>query len=111
MNSMNRVFLMGHLGSTPQINTSKNGKLYVRLSVATNRVWQNEAGAKEEKTEWHRIMVWGGQGENCVKYLKKGSPVMVEGYLSHFEHKNEDGKTRYDTVVTAKDVSFLPHPD
>jgi single-strand DNA-binding protein len=107
MNGVNKVILVGTLGHDPAPNTSREGKDYTSLSLATNRYWRNKNGDLERRTDWHRVMVWGKKATLCQEYLKKGAPVAVEGFLSSFEVE-EDGKRRWITSVTASDVEFLP---
>jgi single-strand DNA-binding protein len=111
MNTLNKVFLVGHIGSDPEINSSQKGKPYTRLSIATNR-WrrdpEHEKGGKEDTT-WHTVFVWGKQSELCAKYLKKGAPVVVEGYLSSYATEDKHGEKAWKSSVTAEKVSFLPN--
>ncbi len=110
MNCINRVFLVGRLGSKPEIKKSRNGKSYTQFNIATNHSRKKEDGTYEELTEWHRIMVWGYQAERCVDRCDKGSPIFIEGELNHYKKVEEDGKTRWGTSVTAQNVSFLGLP-
>ena len=106
MNGLNKVIIFGFLGSDPRSQTSKDGKPYTALSLATNRAWRNKEGLLEKKTDWHRVTVWGKQASICQQHLKKGSPVCVEGYLSTYELE-ENGQKRWLTSITAEDVNFL----
>jgi single-strand DNA-binding protein len=110
MNGMNKVIIMGYLGSDPKGQLSKDGKAYTSLSLATNRSWVNKDGAKEKRTDWHRVTVWGKKAQICQDYLKKGAPVCIEGYLSSFEIE-ENGQRRWLTSITAEDINFLPSRD
>jgi single-strand DNA-binding protein len=110
MKSINRVFLVGRLGDAPAVKTSKNGKPYAVFSVATHRMTKNEAGASEEKTDWHRITVWGSTAEICGQRLAKGSPVFIEGEINHWSKIDQTGQKRYQTSITAQDISFLSLP-
>ncbi|MCC6277506.1 MAG: single-stranded DNA-binding protein [Oligoflexia bacterium] len=107
MNGLNRVILVGTLGQDPKPLTTKEGKPYASLSLATSRFWTNKSGTVERKTDWHRVNVWGRKAELCQEYLKKGAPVCVEGSLSTFEFE-ENGERRWKTVISAEDVHFLP---
>lgn len=106
MNGINKVILLGTLGNDPQAYTSRDGKSYSALSIATNKKWKSQTGSTEEKTDWHRVTVWGKQGELCRKYLSKGSRVYVEGTLATSESE-EDGKKSWRTFIRAEDVTFL----
>ena len=107
MFGINKVYLVGHLGNHPKSFTSKNGKPYARISLATHRSRKAEDGSWEPLTDWHDVTVWGKQGESCMNHLKKGAKVMVEGYLSHYETTSEDGKPRKNTSVTAHSIEFF----
>jgi len=107
MNGVNKVILVGTLGADPKNVTSKEGKTFTSLSLATNRYWRNKEGTLERKTDWHRVAVWGKKGSLCEQHLKKGSPVCIDGYLSNYEI-DEDGTKRWMTSITAYDVEFIP---
>lgn len=106
MKSMNRVFLMGHLGREPQLTISKTGKPYARLSVATNRSWKNAEEQWEEKTDWHSVFVWGPLAERCTHNLRKGALVFVEGSLTYWSVAQESNKL-YKNAIHANDVQYL----
>ena len=110
MNGFNRIFILGRLGSEPQIQTSRGGHQFTKLSVATNRTQNDEDGEKKETTDWYTINAWGRQGELCARYLSKGQGVMVEGYLSTFQVAREDGKNEGKIAINALKVEFLPKP-
>ncbi|HEX4922895.1 MAG TPA: single-stranded DNA-binding protein [Bdellovibrionales bacterium] len=110
MRSINRVFLVGRVGAKPELRKSKNGKDYAKFSIATNRSFKNGAGEYEERTDWHRIMVWGYDAQKCFDRLEKGSPVFVEGELNQFKIEEDNGKSQYMTTVTANEVSFPSLP-
>lgn len=107
MNGLNRIFLMGHLGSAPQAYQTKSGGNYTSLNIATNRHMGHEDGQSKTVTDWHYVRVWGPTAENCVKYLDKGSHVFVEGYLTQYSRVSE-GKTDRRTGINALRVDFLP---
>lgn len=109
MKSLNRVFIMGHLGHTPELLTSKEGKPYTRLAVATHRVWMSPEDQKQETTEWHSVFVWGSQAERCVQFLKKGSAVFVEGSLTYWAVAKDSNKD-YKNAIQALSVHFLSVP-
>jgi single-strand DNA-binding protein len=106
MGNVNKVILIGYLGADPEVKRTPAGQGYCHLSVATNMVFKDQAGQRQQKTEWHRITVWGEQAEHCAQYLKKGSSVYVEGRLETRSWE-EAGKKRYATDVIAIRVEFL----
>jgi single-strand DNA-binding protein len=106
MNGLNKVILLGTLGQDPKPHTSREGKSYTTLNLATNRSWKNNDGKYEKKTDWHQVHVWGKQGLVCQENLKKGNSVAIEGYISTISSE-EDGKRRWSTFITANDVNFI----
>ena len=107
MNGINRIFLMGYLGQDPEAQSSRNGKPYVRLNVATHFNKRLDTGDKQESTTWHRVMVWGKNAERCQNYLHKGSALAVEGYLSKYTFEREDGTDGQLTSIVAREVHFI----
>jgi single-strand DNA-binding protein len=107
MNGINRVFLMGYLGATPEPHTSKNGKSNVRLNVATHHNKKLDTGEKKPTTVWHRVTVWGKTAERCQSYLDKGSALAIEGYLSKYSYSRDDGEDMTATSIVAREVHFI----
>lgn len=107
MASFNRVVIMGNLGQDPEVKTFDNGSSVTNLSVATTRKWKDKDGNPQEKTNWHRVKVWGKQGENCAKFLAKGRGVLVEGELDYDQYE-KDGHKMFATNLVASNVQFLP---
>lgn len=107
MSSVNKVILVGNLGQNPEVRHTQGGQSVANFSIATNESWTDKSGAKQEKTEWHRIVVWGKAAEACGKYLSKGRPVYVEGKLQTRQWQDKDGQTKYTTEVNAQTVQFL----
>ena len=107
MGSVNKVILVGNLGSDPELKYTPSNRPVCHLSIATNEVWKDKSGQKQEKTEWHRVNVWGESAENCSKFLTKGRMVYVEGRLQTRSWDDKDGKKRYSTDVVAERVVFL----
>lgn len=106
--SVNKVILIGNLGADPEVKyTAQKGVAVCDLSVATNEVWKDKNGQKQEKVEWHRVKVWGDQAENCGKYLTKGRSVYVEGKLQTRKWEDKNGQNRYTTEIVAERVVFL----
>lgn len=108
MLGINKVYLVGHLGADPKMQVSKNGKSFAKISLATNRSRKQEDGSFQDITDWHNVTVWGKQGDACSGHLKKGSKVMVEGYLSHYKTESEEGKeSTWHTGITAHSIEFF----
>lgn len=105
MGSVNKVFLIGNLGADPE-SREFSGQTVCNMRIATTDTWTDKAGQKQEKTEWHRVSVWGKPAENCAKYLRKGRPVCVEGRIETREYE-KDGQKRYSTEIKADRVTFL----
>ena len=107
MGSVNKVILVGNLGADPELKYTPSNRPVCNLSVATNEVWKDKAGQKQERVEWHRVTVWGDQAEHCSKYLAKGRMVYVEGRIQTRSWDDKEGKKRYTTEVVADRVVFL----
>ena len=107
MASVNRVILVGNLGRDPELRYTAGGQPVASFSVATNERWNDREGKTQERTEWHRIVVWGKQGENCANYLQKGRTVYIEGRLQTREWEDKEGQKRQTTEVVAQSVQFL----
>jgi single-strand DNA-binding protein len=107
MASVNKVLLIGHLGRDPELRYTPGGAAVANFSLATNEAWTDKAGVKQERTEWHRIVVWGKQAEIVGQYLQKGKQVFIEGSLSTREWNDRDGNKRQTTEVRALRVIML----
>ena len=107
MGSVNKVILVGNLGADPELKYTPSNRPVCNLSVATNEVWKDKQGQKQERVEWHRVNVWGDQAEHCSKYLAKGRMVYVEGRIQTRSWDDKEGKKRYTTEVVADRVVFL----
>jgi single-strand DNA-binding protein len=107
MGNVNKVILIGNLGSDPELKQTKTNRNYCHLSLATSQVFKDGEGQRQERTEWHRVTVWGDTAEHCARYLTKGRPVYVEGRLEHRQWDDKDGQKRYATDVVATRVVFL----
>ena len=103
---MNRVLLCGRLGKDPEVRFIGSGKAVCTLSLATDERWTDGAGAKQQRTEWHRMQVWGKQAEACGQYLAKGRQVLVEGALRTRTYE-KNGETRHATEVVAQRIEFV----
>jgi single-strand DNA-binding protein len=107
MSGVNKVILVGRLGADPELKSVGNGQNVARLSVATSENWVGKDGQKQERTEWHRVTVWGRQAENCAKHLAKGRQVYVEGRLQTRSWEDQQGQKKYSTEIVATTVQFL----
>lgn len=105
--SVNKVILIGRLGQNPEIRFTPSGAAVANFSVATNETWLDKAGQKQERTEWHRVVVWGKLAELCGQYLSKGRQAYVEGRMQTRQWQDKDGQTKYTTEVQAQTVQFL----
>lgn len=104
---MNKVILVGRLGQNPEVRYTPSGAAVANFSVATNESWTDKSGQKQEKTEWHKVVVWGKLAELCNQYLAKGRQVYLEGRLQTRQWQDKDGQTKYTTEVQAQTVQFL----
>lgn len=107
MSGVNKVLIIGRLGTDPEVKTVGSGQTVTRLSVATSENWTDRDGQKQERTEWHRVVVWGKLAEICGKYLSKGRQVYVEGRLQTRSWEDQQGQKRYSTEIVANTVQFL----
>jgi single-strand DNA-binding protein len=105
--AINKVILIGNLGQNPEVKHSASGQSICNLSIATNESWTDKNGQKQEKTEWHRVVVFGKLAELCGQYLQKGRQAYIEGKLQTRSWQDKDGQTRYTTEVVAQQVQFL----
>ena len=111
MASVNKVILLGNLGRDPEVRFTQGGTPVANFTMATTDRWSDPSGEKKEKTEWHRIVVWGKQAEIAGEYLRKGRPVFIEGSLQTREWTDRDGNKRYTTEVRAQRLQLLGRPD
>jgi len=111
MAGVNKVILVGNLGVDPEVRFTPGGQAVANFRIATSESWKDKDGQKQERTEWHRIVVWGKLGELCGEYLKKGRQVYLEGRLQTREWNDKEGKKNYTTEVVASNVCFLGSAD
>jgi single-strand DNA-binding protein len=107
---VNKVILVGNLGADPEVRFTPSGQAVANFRIATSENWTDKAGQKQERTEWHRIVVWGKLGELCGEYLAKGRQCFVEGRLQTREWTDKENKKNYTTEVVAANVVFLGGP-
>ncbi len=105
--ALNKAMIIGNLGSDPELRYTQSSTPVANLSIATNRVWKDKQGQRQEKTEWHKVVVFGRQAETCEQYLSKGRQVYVEGRLQTREWTDKSGNKRYSTEIVAQTVQFL----
>lgn len=108
--SVNKVILIGRLGSNPEIRYTPSGAAVANFNIATNESWNDKNGQKQERTEWHRVVVWGKLAQLCGEYLTKGRQVYLEGRLQTRQWQDKEGQTKYTTEVIANTVQFLGGP-
>ncbi len=106
MASVNKVILVGNLGRDPEVRYMPNGEAVANFSIATTDSWKDKSGQKQEKTEWHNIVMYRRLAEIAGEYLKKGRPVYVEGRLQTRKWE-KDGVTRYTTEIVADQMQML----
>ena len=108
MASVNKVILIGNLGRDPEVRSTPSGQTVASFSIATSESFNDRSGARQERTDWHNIVVWGKQAELCGQYLKKGRQVYIEGRISNQQYEAKDGTgKRYRTEIVAQRVQFL----
>jgi single-strand DNA-binding protein len=107
-NSLNKVILIGRLGKDPELKYTASGTPFCRFSIATSDVWNDKtSGERQEKTEWHNIVVWDRLAEICNQYLTKGKQVYIEGALQTREWDDQEGIKRKITEIRARDMVML----
>ena len=107
MSGVNKVILVGNLGSDPTVRFTQGGTAVANFNIATTERFNNKSGEREERTEWHRIVAWGKLAEICQQYLKKGKQVYIEGRLQTRNWEDQQGQKRYTTEVVARDMQML----
>ncbi len=105
--SVNKVILIGRLGADPEVRYTPSGMAVANFRIATSENWNDKQGQKQERTEWHRIVVWGKLAELCGQYLGKGRQIYVEGRLQTRQWDDRDGNKRFTTEIQANQVTFL----
>jgi len=106
MPNLNKVMLIGHLGADPDVRYMPNGKPVANLRIATSEKWTKD-GEKQERTEWHSVVMFDRLGEIAGEYLRKGSQVYIEGKLQTRKWQDKDGKDRYTTEIIAQSMQML----
>jgi single-strand DNA-binding protein len=107
MGSVNKVILVGNLGRDAELRYTPGGAAVATLNMATTEVWNDKQGQRQEKTEWHRVVLWGKQAESLQEYLVKGKQIYVEGRLQTRQWDDKDGQKRYTTEIKADRITLL----
>ena len=108
--SLNKVILIGRLGNDPEVRYTASGMAVANFSLATNEVFKDKDGNRQERTEWHRIVAWGRLGERCGEYLSKGKQVYIEGTLRTRSWEDKNGNKRWTTEVNLQNMIMLGSP-
>ena len=107
MASVNKAILIGNLGADPELRYTPSGSAVANFNIATTEKWKDKDGQSQERTEWHRIILWNRQAEIAKEYLRKGSPVYIEGRIQNRSYEDKDGIKRYVTEIVAQRMQFL----
>lgn len=102
MSSLNKVCLLGRVGKNPDIRTTQSGDKCANFSIATSESWKDKQGQKQERTEWHNVVIWGSLAGIVEKYVQKGSQIYIEGQLQTRKWQDNNGQDRYTTEVVLK---------
>jgi single-strand DNA-binding protein len=109
--SLNKVSLIGNLGNDPEVRSTTGGNRVATFSLATSRSWNDASGSKQEKTEWHRCVVWNTKTSQLAdiveRYVKKGDKLYVEGRIEYRQWQDKDGQTRYSTEINVRELIML----
>jgi single-strand DNA-binding protein len=109
--SLNKVMLIGNVGNDPEIRTTPNGSKVAQLNLATTRTWNGAGGDKQEKTEWHRCVLWNVKGSGLAdvveRYVKKGDRLYIEGRVEYRQWQDKDGQTKYMTEINVREMVML----
>jgi single-strand DNA-binding protein len=109
--SLNKIMLIGNLGADPEVRSTTGGNRVATFSLATSRTWNDQSGNKQEKTEWHRCIVWNSKVSTLAdiveKYVKKGDKVYVEGRIEYRQYQDKENQTRYITEINVRELLML----
>ena len=105
--SINKAILIGNLGSDPELRSTPSGVQVANFSLATTESWTDKSGERQERTEWHRVVIWRRLAEVAGQYLKKGSKIYIEGKLQTRSWEDQNGQKRYTTEVVANSMEML----
>ena len=107
MGSVNKVILVGNLGRDAELRYTPGGAAVSTINMATTEVWNDKAGQRQEKTEWHRVVLWGKSAESLSEYLTKGKQIYIEGRLQTRKWQDKDGNDKYTTEIRADRITLL----
>lgn len=107
MASVNKVILIGNLGKDPEVRHLEGGVAVARFPLATSETFKDKTGQKQEKTEWHNVVLWRGLAEVAEKYLHKGQSVFIEGKIRTNQYQDKEGVQRYSTEIVADTMTML----
>src|SRR5690349_7402634 len=106
--------LIGNLGNDPEVRSTSGGNRVATFSLATSRTWNDQSGVRQEKTEWHRCVVWNTKASQLAdiveRYVKKGDKIYVEGRIEYRQWQDKDGQTRYSTEINVRELLLLGGP-
>ena len=105
--SLNKAILIGNLGADPEVRTTAGGHRVAQLSLATSRSWTSAQGEAQERTEWHRVVVWGKLVDVVEQYLRKGERIYVEGEIQYRSYEDSEGITRHVSEINARELFML----
>lgn len=105
--SVNKVIIIGHIGQQPELKYTQSGQAVCNLRIATNEVWNDKQGNKQERTEWHTVVLFGKNAETASQYLEKGRQVYIEGKIQTRKWQGKDGSDHYSTEIIADDMRFI----
>ncbi len=104
---LNRVMLLGNIGADPELKMTQGGTAVLKLRLATTERYADKNGVRQERTEWHSVVIWGKRGEALHKYLSKGSSIFIEGSIRTSSYDDRDGNKRYKTEVVASNILLV----
>lgn len=115
MRSVNKITLLGYVGTDPEVRSTSSGRRVAQVSLATTRTWKDANDVKQEKTQWHRLVVWNSGtsalADTVEKYVTKGSPLYVEGQVEYRQWQDQQGQTRYSTEINVHQIILLGTKD
>ena len=111
--SLNKVMLIGNVGNDPEVRATPNGARVATLSLATTRTWNGAGGDRQEKTEWHKCVLWNARGSGSgladvvERYVRKGDRLYIEGSIEYRQWQDREGQTRYTTEIRVREMIML----
>jgi|HubBroStandDraft_2_1064218.scaffolds.fasta_scaffold417354_1 single-strand DNA-binding protein len=113
MGSLNRVILCGNIGNDPELRAVAGGGRVATMSLATSQKWTGANGARQEETQWHKLICWNGKTKKladvCERMVKKGDRLLIEGTIKYRKWQDKEGSTRYSTEIHVSDLVLLGH--